>query len=345
MSKKQILIVEDESIVAEDLRLSLIGLGYEVPSVESSGEKAIGKIMEMRPDLVLMDIVLYGEMDGIDAAKEVHDRFDIPVVYLTSYSDEKILERAKITEPYCYIIKPFRERELHINIEIAIYKHKMEKKLKESKQWLDSTIKSLGEAVISTDKEGFIKTMNPIAEAMTGWKSDKAVSKPISTVFNIISEKPNVNVENPVTKVIREGMFYGLAEHTVLVAKEGMKTGKSSFLEKLTDNDPEKLEIRKVVQAAIMGDQYSISILANVGHWLGKGFAYLIQIFNPDMIILGGRMSEANQFILPPIQQSIHIFCNPELSNDLEIKVSELGSQAGMQGVSALLLEHVLDRN
>ena len=223
MSKKQILIVEDESIVAEDLRQSLISLGYAVPSVESSGEKAIKKIAEMHPDLVLMDIVLHGEMDGIDAAKEIHDRFDIPVVYLTSYSDEKILERAKITEPYCYIIKPFKERELHINIEIATYKHKMEKKLKESKQWMDSTIRSLGEAVISTDKEGFIKTMNPIAEAMTGWKSNEAVSKPISTVFNIISEKPQVNVENPVTKAIREGMFYGLAEHTVLVAKEGMK--------------------------------------------------------------------------------------------------------------------------
>jgi CheY-like chemotaxis protein len=100
MSKKQILVVEDESIVAEDLRQSLISLGYAVPSVESSGEKAIKKSMEIRPDLVLMDIMLYGQMDGIDAAKEIHDRFDIPVVYLTSYSDEQILERAKITEPY-----------------------------------------------------------------------------------------------------------------------------------------------------------------------------------------------------------------------------------------------------
>jgi PAS domain S-box-containing protein len=99
----------------------------------------------------------------------------------------------------------------------------MERKLKESEQWLDSTIKSLGEAVISTDKDGFIKTMNPFAEAMTGWKSNEALSKPISKVFNIISEKPDEKVENPVTKVIREGMFYGLAEHTVLVAKEGMR--------------------------------------------------------------------------------------------------------------------------
>ncbi|HEY6586398.1 MAG TPA: response regulator [Candidatus Methanoperedens sp.] len=223
MSKKQILIVEDESIVAEDLKETLISLGYAVPSVESSGEKAIEKIEGMRPDLVLMDIMLQGAMDGIETAKEVHDRFDIPILYITSYSDEHILERAKITEPYCYIIKPFRERELHINIEIAIYKHQMENKLKESEHWLSSTIKSLGEAVISTDKNGLIKTMNPFAEAMTGWKFDEALAKPISTVFNIISEKPDIKVENPVTKAIREGIFYGLAEHTVLISKEGME--------------------------------------------------------------------------------------------------------------------------
>ncbi|HEY3371068.1 MAG TPA: ROK family transcriptional regulator [Prolixibacteraceae bacterium] len=126
---------------------------------------------------------------------------------------------------------------------------------------------------------------------------------------------------------------------------EEMKAGRSSLLGQLVDEDLEKIEIRKVVQAAILGDQYSISILANAGHWIGKGLSYLIQIFNPELIILGGRMSEAHQFILPPIQQSIHIYCNPELANGIQIKVSELGSQAGSQGVAALLLEHVLDKN
>ncbi|MDP2337188.1 MAG: ROK family protein [Bacteroidota bacterium] len=129
------------------------------------------------------------------------------------------------------------------------------------------------------------------------------------------------------------------------LAKEGMKSGRSSFLGQLVGEDLENIEIRTVVQAATLGDQYSISILANVGHWLGKGFAYLIQIFNPELIILGGRMSEANPFILPPIQQSIQIFCNPELGNEIEIKTSELGSQAGIQGIAALLLEHILDKN
>lgn len=145
----------------------------------------------------------------------------------------------------------------------------------------------------------------------------------------------------------KQGCLETIASGTAIVrmAKEGMKAGRSSFLGQLMEEDPNNIEIRKVVQAAVMGDQYSISILANVGHWLGKGLAYLIQIFNPELIILGGRMSEANQFILPPIQQSIQIFCNPELSNEIEIKVSELGSQAGIQGVAALVLERILDKN
>ena len=130
----------------------------------------------------------------------------------------------------------------------------------------------------------------------------------------------------------------------VRMGKEGLKEKRSSLLGKLVDDDPKKIEIRSVVQAANMGDQFSISMLANVGQWLGKGMAYLIQIFNPESIILGGQISEARQFILPPIQQAIHIFCNPELGNEIEIKVSELGSQAGIQGVAALLLERVLDK-
>jgi len=144
----------------------------------------------------------------------------------------------------------------------------------------------------------------------------------------------------------KTGCLETIASGTAIVrmAKEGLKEKRSSLLGQLVDNDPEKIEIRSVVQAANMGDQFSISMLANVGQWLGKGMAYLIQIFNPESIILGGQISEASQFILPPIQQAIHIFCNPELGNEIEIKVSELGSQSGIQGVAALLLETVLDK-
>lgn len=223
MKGKQILVVEDETIVGEHIRRVLQNLGYSVCSVVSSGMKAITEAEEKRPDLVLMDIVLQGEMDGIDTASQIRSRFNIPVVYLTAYSDEKILERARITEPYGYIIKPFNERELHINIEVALYRHRAEREIKEKNQWLYAVIKGIGDAVIATDPQGMVKIMNPIAEALTGWKQEDALGKPLKTVFNIISEENDTQVENPVEKVIREGIFYGLADRNILLAKEGTK--------------------------------------------------------------------------------------------------------------------------
>ncbi len=219
----QILIVEDKSIVAEQIRRNLEHLGYSVSSVASSGEKAIKEVEVKVPDLVLIEILLLGKMNGIETANQIRSRFNIPVLYLTANSDEKTLEQAKITEPFGYIIKPFTERELHTNIEIALYKHKMERELKEKEYWLSAALKSLGEAVIATDKKGFIKIMNPFAEVLTGWRREEALGQSLTTIFNIISEEIDKQVENPITKAIREEYFYGLAEHTVLITKEGMK--------------------------------------------------------------------------------------------------------------------------
>ena len=230
IAEKQILVVEDEVITAMDIQRRLKNLGYQVPVIVCSGEEAIEKVKENKPDLILMDINLFGGMDGIEAASKIHSFSDIPVIYLTAYSDDKILSRAKITEPCSYLIKPFRDRELQINIEIALYKHTMEKKLKESyeiirekNQWLVAAIESIGDAVIATDPQGTIKLMNPIAEALTGWKQNEALGKPLATIFNIISENINGKIEDPITKAIRDDRFYGLADNTVLVTKEGMK--------------------------------------------------------------------------------------------------------------------------
>ncbi len=229
-TEKQILVVEDEIIIAENIQRKLKKMGYAVPVIVSSGEEAIKKARENNPDLVLMDIVIEGNLDGIEAAEQIRSRFGIPIVYLTAFADEKTLERAKITEPFGYLIKPFKERELQITIEIALYKHEMEKRLRESErklrdsnQWLNATIKSLGEAVIATDEKGIIRIINPFAEALTGWKREDALGKPLTTVFNIISEETGKQIENPVTKAMREDIFYGLAHHTLLITNEGMR--------------------------------------------------------------------------------------------------------------------------
>src|SRR5659263_521824 len=117
-------------------------------------------------------------------------------------------------QPFGYLIKPFNDTDLRIIIEIALYKHKMEKELGDSEQWLTATLKSLGEAVITTDKIGIVKTINPFAEVLTGWKREDALGKPLATVFNVISEGTDKNVKNPIKKAIQEGSFYGLADRT-----------------------------------------------------------------------------------------------------------------------------------
>ncbi|NPE31107.1 response regulator [Methanococcoides sp. SA1] len=123
MKNTRILVVEDEAIVAMVIKKRLMGLGYVVSGIAATGTDAINKVEGTFPDLVLMDIMLKGEMDGIEVADEIRKRFSIPVVYLTAHSDEKTLERAKLTEPYGYLLKPFTEKDLSTNIEIAIHKH------------------------------------------------------------------------------------------------------------------------------------------------------------------------------------------------------------------------------
>ncbi len=130
MAKSKIMVVEDEWVTADDLRMSLQSLGYTVTSTVSSGEEAIQNAEKDRPDLVLMDIVLKGKMDGIEAASQIRSCYNIPIIYLTAFADEKILERARITEPFGYIVKPFVNEDLKIAIEIALYKHRVEKERK-----------------------------------------------------------------------------------------------------------------------------------------------------------------------------------------------------------------------
>ncbi|MDO9549907.1 MAG: response regulator [Methanoregula sp.] len=130
MEKPTIFIVEDEAIVANDIKETLKVLGYDVKGIAKSGELALEMVKELRPNLVLMDIHLATAMDGVETAGKIHILYDIPVIYLTAYADKALLDRAKVTEPYGYVIKPYDERELHSVIEMALYKHKIEHEIK-----------------------------------------------------------------------------------------------------------------------------------------------------------------------------------------------------------------------
>jgi PAS domain S-box-containing protein len=221
MIKAKIFIVEDESIVALDLKCDLEAMGYEISGISSNGEDAIERISVSCPDLVLMDIGLPGHIDGIQASEIIKDRFDIPVVFLTANSDSITIQRAKLTDPFGYVLKPFDQRELFTVIEMALYKFKTESKLKSSQRWLSTTLKSIGDAVIATDVNGLVTFMNSVAENLTGFSLSEADGKPLEMVFNIINEFTREKTEHPVAKVIREGVTVGLANHTLLISKNG----------------------------------------------------------------------------------------------------------------------------
>jgi two-component system, response regulator PdtaR len=141
--KSKILIVEDELIVAEDLKMTLATLGYEVVGISATGEHAIELAGKLKPDVILMDIMLAGELDGIATAGEIRAKYDIPVIYVTAYADENLVARAKLTEPFGYIVKPFNEREVHSNIEISLYRHRIEKEIKKR----DAILLALGSGI------------------------------------------------------------------------------------------------------------------------------------------------------------------------------------------------------
>lgn len=222
MTETKVLVVEDESIVALDIQSRLTKLGYLVPAIATSGLEAIDKATAIQPDLVLMDIKLKGELDGIETVRQLQAQFDLPVVYLTAFADEVTLQRAKITTPNGYLLKPFVERELKITIEMALYKHKLEKQLKESQQWLDTTLHSIGEAVIATDAAGRVKSMNPTAEQLTGWPEQDALGQPLPEIFRINDEASGQPATPQLLDVLEKGQTVNLTNQ-LLLSRSGLE--------------------------------------------------------------------------------------------------------------------------
>lgn len=248
MSSVKVLVVEDESIVAMDIKNRLETMDYEVPAVVSSGEEAVEKAALTLPDLILMDIVLKEEMDGIQAAQIIKDNYNIPVLYLTAYSDEKTLKRAKITGPFGYIIKPFEDRELHSAIEIALYKHEMETKLRANEKWLSTTLESIGEAVITTDEKGYITFMNPTAQKITGWNQEEAIGNPLENIFRIIDERTEEPVDLSIDALLKKDSLTSINDNIILITKYGTKVPVSNTNAPITDDKNMKTGVVLVFQ-------------------------------------------------------------------------------------------------
>ena len=219
----RLLVVEDEVLVARDIQARLQRMGYEVVGTVARGEDAVSTALAESPDLILMDINLKGEMDGIEAATQINEVRSVPVIYCTAYSNEEVLERAKITSPFGYVLKPFDNRELEINIEIALFKHQVEQDLAKTKQNLDATLANVSDGVIAADQTGQVILINAVAESLTDWPGERSKDVMLDEVLVLEAFEPGqpaINLLNPETFVYWK-QFSGMRQ--LLVRPDGTR--------------------------------------------------------------------------------------------------------------------------
>ena len=200
------MIVEDEGLIALEIQESLQARGYGVPCIAATGEEACALVREHKPDLILMDIHLKGDIDGIETARQIHEIDDIPIIYLTAYSEDKTVARAKITEPYGYILKPVEEKSLSITIEMAMQKHRSIQTVRESNKRFDSIFKGIEAGIIITDNQGTIQFFNSYAAEKLGTTLDVIKDKFIYNEMKIIDSEGRTFDRELFNTVICEGL-------------------------------------------------------------------------------------------------------------------------------------------
>ncbi len=214
---KKIMIVEDEAVIALRLEQRLIEMGYDVIGTICSGEAVVENARSFQPNLILMDIMLNGDLDGIDAAMIVKEELDIPIIFLTAYSDDKLIERAKKVDAFGYLVKPVRDRELKAAIEIALYKKKFEKELREREENFKSLAENANDGILIATRDGKYVYANRRAAEMTGYSVSDLLKTTIKDlahpdefkkikkrVRTIISGKPFNRQRNVSMKIIHQ---------------------------------------------------------------------------------------------------------------------------------------------
>ena len=205
MAQTNVLVVEDESIVSKDIQHSLKKLGYNVVGAAATGEQAVKLAVETQPDIILMDIMLKGEMNGIEAATQIRTETNIPVIFLTAYADESTLNKAKVTQPYGYIIKPFKEIDIHTSIEMALYKHKKEAEVLKERDLLFNLVESQG----ATKDLLFVKSNSRLVKLKMSdiyyveALKDYVVINTLNTRYTIHSTMKDIEAKLPESEFLR----------------------------------------------------------------------------------------------------------------------------------------------
>lgn len=302
-TRKRILIVEDEGLIAADIQSRLERLGYSVPTIARCGEEALDFARSTHFDLVLMDIRLKGDMDGIAAAQVFKADFDTPVVYITAHADQETINRASLTEPFGYLVKPVGEADLRGTVQISLYKHEMERRVRLSEAWLATTLRSVGEGILATNADGKIVFMNPAAEQLTGRSGPDAAGAPLMDVLSLFDEETRAPAKNPLLDLFAgEYRPYGLlattrAESVVELGWFENRSGDDliGFIFVVRDIGPRREMEKRLMQAQRM------EAIANLAGGLAHDFN------NQLTVILGYAMELSAQLSGKEKEQALEI--------------------------------------
>lgn len=293
LKKPSVLVVEDDRIVAKDLQQRLAGMGYDAFAVASSSEEAVGRATEKCPDIVLMDIHIKGQRDGIQTAQILKDRFHVPVVYLTAHADEATIDRAKRTEPHGYLLKPVKTEELRSAIEVGLYRHEMERRLREREQWFSTTLRSIGDAVVTVDLAGRVMFMNPAAETLIGLKAANAIGKSARDVLHLVDQRPPASDPTPLDTALRTkqrveledaglldlsgGAQRSISDCTAPVIDEGQMLGAVMVFRDVTEKKKMQKQLELADRLSSLG-----TMAAGAAHELNNPLA--IVVMNAELI-------------------------------------------------------------
>ena len=224
MTRATILVIIDDNNRGPELQDQLSASGYNVLQTSLSGSDAIERVAEMHPDLVLMDIGIRGKTDGVQAADIIQSRLEIPVIYIMSNPSygQATLQRSKATGPFGYVFEPLDPKQLMTTVEVALLRNRLEKEIKESRQWLSTVLHSIGDGVVAVDEHGLITFINPIAEALTGASVTEAVGKPLQQVFSLLDEQAREVVRSTLASGadVGENNYEGNI-HSILCSRTG----------------------------------------------------------------------------------------------------------------------------
>lgn len=221
MARAKIFIIGDTERLAGEIKPVLSYLGYDIAGISSCEQEIKKRISNQRPDVVLMETDVQLDGSGRSFCDRIEEKYEIPVIYIHSTSDPDTYRVGKVNDLWKFVREPKDAKELFTTIELARYQFGLEKRVKKKEQWFSTTLRSIGDAIIVTDTRGRITFMNCVAERLTGWTLKEAVRRDLTKVFRVLNEESRADVRNPVERVLRHGRIEGVANHTVLITKNG----------------------------------------------------------------------------------------------------------------------------